>query len=173
MAMIRRVSTRAFLKRWEWRYISWSNAPLSYVAAFPCPECGGDAFEIFLEVSDPSEGVANRLNLDEYALWSLRWVSRCGHVWGSRDDPACVATEVKENGRVVGVIEPTSVPPWDRFQKGGARRPCIALGTLWQAEHATEAEFRRLVALRGIEQGMFMVTRQTREVLHEQQSEDV
>jgi len=155
-----KMSDRAkFLERWSCNYISRTGDPLSYVAAFPCPKCGGDAFEIFLEVTDPSEDLATRLNLDEYALWTLRWVSRCGHVRGGRDEPTCVATPIEENGQIVGMIEPVSPPPWFRYETEGARGACVAFGTRWQAEHATNAEFRRLAAIRDDKPESFKVSR--------------
>ena len=81
---------RALLQKWGCSYVSRTEDPLSYIAMFPCPECGATAYEMFLEVSHPSEELARKLNLDDYDLWMLRWGSACGHVSGGTDDAACV-----------------------------------------------------------------------------------
>ena len=147
-----------FLERWGCSFISRTDDPFSYVARFPCPECGSDAFEIFLEMTDLSKEMAPKLSLGEYELWVIRWTSACGHVSGGIDESACVATPIAENGRIVGVIEPVSPPPWCRYEKEGARGACVDFATRWQAEHASDAEFRMLAALRRDEPEVFEVT---------------
>jgi len=61
-----------FLKRWGCSFISRTEDPVSYVARFPCPRCGSDAYEIFLMVSEPSEAIDRKLDLNGYALWVIR-----------------------------------------------------------------------------------------------------
>ena len=150
---------RKFLERWSCSFISRTEDPESYVAKFPCPKCGADAFEMFVEVTAPSKAVARRFNLDDYELWVLRWTSECGHVCGAINEAACVATLVEEKGKMVGMIEPVSPPPWVRYEEEGARGAYVAFGTFWQAKHATNAQFRRLTALRKDEPEMFEVKR--------------
>ena len=148
---------RMFLERWGCSFISRTEDPFSYVARFPCPECGADAFEMFVQVTDPSKAVARQFNLGPYELWTLRWTSACGHVRGGTDEPACVTTNIVENGRTIGVIEPVCPPPWCRYEKEGARGACVAFATRWQAEHASDAEFRMFAALRRDEPEAFEV----------------
>jgi len=152
---------RILAKWWAHSIVSRSAHPESYLVRFPCPECGCDAYEMFLQVPEPEEEVARKLSLslDGYALWVIRWTSSCGHVRGGRDEPACVATPIKENGQIVGMIEPVSPPPWYRYEKEGARGTCVAFGTRWQAEHASNAEFRRLAAIRKDEPETFTLSR--------------
>lgn len=150
---------RCFLERWGCTSVSRTESPLSYVAEFLCPRCGCVAFETFLEVSEPSEQVDRQLNLNGYPLWVIRWLSRCRHVWGGTDDPACVATPVRKDGEIVGMIEPVSPPPWYRYEKEGARGVCVGFGTLWQSMAASLDEFRLLAAIRADRPEAFEVKR--------------
>ena len=159
MVRVLGLKEQALLRKWGCSYASRTKDPFSYVARFPCPECGADAFEMFVQVTDPSKAVARQFNLGPYELWTVRWASACGNVSGGRDEPACVATPVEENRQIVGMIEPVSPPPWYRYEKEGARGTCVAFGTRWQAEHASNADFRILAAIRRNKPETFAVSR--------------
>jgi len=151
---------RLVLEKWGYKIVSkginenlihkdWRDAtPVrGYKAKFPCPICGGDAYESFIELEpdDPAE-------MD---VWRIRWGSRCDHVGGGVNEVACVATPVEEDGVIVGMIEPVSPPEWPRYDGSGdtsqVNRSCAFFGTLWQAGHASLDECRLVAAIQAAE----------------------
>jgi hypothetical protein len=91
----------------------------------------------------------------------VRWGSVCGHVSGRLDVAACVAIDIQEKGQFAGIIEPVFPPPWFRYEREGARGACVQFGTLWQAQHASKADFDALAALRKDKPETFRVNRES------------
>jgi predicted RNA-binding Zn-ribbon protein involved in translation (DUF1610 family) len=132
---------RLVLEKWGSSMIGKSRKS-GYVKRFPCPDCGGEAFERL-----------SKLVLDDGTYkWRVDWESACGYVFDtfSSDDDLVMngarLIRVEENGLLVGLIDSSSPPPWRRCGPLG-EPPCASFGTLCQALEASVDECRLLAAV--------------------------
>jgi hypothetical protein len=120
-----------------------------YVKRFACPDCGGEAFELFRQLDASSE-------TPEW--WEVDWTSACGYIFDSLSSDSIHSRfiEVDENGVLVGLVDTSPArAPWRRFEISDPpffleRKRCAVFGTLWQSLYAPVNECRLLAAVQSV-----------------------
>lgn len=146
--------SQVILKLWNYIDIYSKQGKCDYWRKFPCPRCGGDAWESL------TERKTRRNKFGEE--WVMEQGGECDHVpYDKYVLVTCQGVDVDENGKTVATVEPDPTDPvyWLRYEciyRGDKldvndRGSLTVFGTLFQATTATTDESRALRIAEGEE----------------------